>query len=307
MKIVKYITLLAFFIGCTYSVEAQQFPQFTQYMYNTISVNPAYAGSREFMVINLLNRNQWVGVEGAPKTQTLTVHSSVPDTQLGLGLSVINDKIGYENSTYAYADVSYTINLRKDRWLAFGFKAGASKYDLRDELINDPTYGSDPFLDDVFYRWSPNFGAGVYYRSEYFYFGISAPRLINIKNKTDLEYKSIDRASYYVNGGYLWEISHKLAFKPTFLIKYTNGAPVSVDITSNFYINEKVWLGGFYRLGDGFGALVNFRITDIINIGYSFDYITSDLNPYANGSHEVMLGFDLPFPKPKCNCVDLHN
>ena len=294
-------------IGFSNSTEAQQYPQFTQYMYNTISVNPAYAGSREFMVINLLNRNQWVGVDGAPTTQTLTMHSSVPGSQLGLGLSVINDKIGYENSTYAYADVSYTINLKRDRWLAFGLKAGASKYDLRDELISDPNYGNDPFLQDVFYKWSPNFGAGIYYRTEYFYFGVSAPRLVNIKNKSNLEYESIDRASYYLNGGYLWDISHKLKFKPTFLVKYTNGAPISVDLTANFYLNEQVWLGGFYRLNDGFGALVNFKISEIINIGYSFDYITSALNPYANGSHEVMLGFDLPWPLPKCNCVDLHN
>ncbi|NND11745.1 MAG: type IX secretion system membrane protein PorP/SprF, partial [Flavobacteriaceae bacterium] len=106
---------------------------------------------------------------------------------------------------------------------------------------------------------------------------------------------------------YYWKINRKLAFKPTFLVKYTNGAPVSVDLTSNFYLNEQIWLGAFYRVGDGVGALVNFKISDVINIGYSFDYITSDLNPYANGSHEVMLGFDLPFPQPKCNCVDLHN
>ncbi len=306
MRSIKYILLL-FLIGYSNSVDAQQFPQFTQYMYNTISVNPAYAGSREFMVINLLNRNQWVGIDGAPKTQTLTIHSSVPGSKFGLGLSVINDKIGYENSTYAYADVSYTINLKKDRWLAFGLKAGASKYDLRDELINDPQYGNDPFLNDVFYKWSPNFGAGIYYRTEYFYFGMSAPRLINIKNKSDLEYESIDRASYYLNGGYMWRINNKLSFKPTFLVKYTNGAPISVDLTANFYLNEKVWLGAFYRINDGFGALVNFKVSDVINIGYSFDYITSALNPYANGSHEVMLGFDLPFPQPKCNCVDLHN
>lgn len=286
---------------------AQQQPQFTQYMYNTIAFNPAYAGSREILVINMLNRNQWVGLNGAPVTQTLSVHSSIPGTKLGVGLSVINDRLAYERALDVSTDVSYTINLSEDYMLAFGLKIGASKFDLDDELLNDPLYNDDPFLDNIYYQWKPNIGAGIYFRTEYFYLGFAAPKFLRFLNDSNTGFFQNDRVSYYFNGGYLLEVNPSIKFKPTFLVKYTNGAPVTVDISSSVLLKDKLWLTGFYRFTEAFGAMVNFKVSKAFTVGYSYDYITSDLSPYTSGSHELILSYEFEVPRPRCKCPDLYN
>ena len=249
-----YIILLCIF---PFLGMAQQLPQFSQYMYNTVAVNPAYAGSRERLNITLLNRNQWVGLNGAPVTQTLSVNSAIPATKLGVGLSFINDKLGYENSTYIYADASYTINTSEDFRLSFGLKIGMSRYGLNADLLSDQSAIGDQYLDKIFNSWKTNIGAGLFYRSDDWYLGISAPRLFNYENKTDIQYNAIDRASTYLIGGYMHKFNPQLKFKPTFLVKYTNGAAVSVDLTANFLINDKLWLGAAYRVTESFGALMS--------------------------------------------------
>ncbi len=122
-----------------------------------------------------------------------------------------------------------------------------------------------------------------------------------------MDYVSLDRVSYFFNGGYLLDVNKNLKFKPTFLLKYTDGAPVSLDFSTLFFINEKLWLGASYRLNDSFGALVNFKIATGLYVGYAYDYITSDLNPYTSGSQELMISYEFIFPKPKCKCKDLYN
>ena len=165
-KLVFFIAMISVWQGFS-----QQTPQFTQYLYNAISINPAYAGSRERMVVNILNRNQWVGIDGAPNTQTLTAHTPLAGSNLGVGLSAINDRLGFESIVSAYADVSYTINLDPyERYrLSFGLKAGAVKYNLDEELLGDPR------TDIIDFSLRPNFGAGIYWRSTNYYFGLSAP------------------------------------------------------------------------------------------------------------------------------------
>lgn len=285
----------------------QQLPQFTQYMYNTISINPAYAGSREVLVINILNRSQWVGLEGAPVTQTLSTHSSIPKTKLGVGLSIINDKLGYEKKIYIFSDISYKINLDPlDKYkFTFGLKVGFRKYSIDDELLNDPEYNTDPFLNKVNFKWDPNVGVGLYFRGESFYLGLAVPKIFTYKNNT--EYFSLDRMSYFLNGGYVFNVSKKLIFKPTFLLKYSEGAPISFDLSTLFFINENLWLGVSYRFSDSIGAIVNFKITDKLSIGYSYDYITSNLSNSTSGSHEIMLGYEFEFPKRECICKKLYN
>lgn len=281
---------------------AQQLQQFSQYMYNTVAINPAYAGSRERLNITLLNRNQWVGLDGAPVTQTFSAHSSIPGTNLGVGLSFINDKLGYENSTYIFADVAYTINVNDDYRLSFGIKIGMSRYGLNADLLMDPSALGDQFLDKIFNRWKTNIGAGVYYRSDDWYIGLSAPRLINYENNTDIEYVAIDRVSSYLIGGYLYKFNPQLKFKPTFLLKYTNGAPISVDLTANFLINEKLWLGVAYRVTESFGILTSLQASDNLKFGYSYEINTTALSPYNSGSHEIFISYEFDFPKPRCNC-----
>lgn len=284
---------------------SQQLPQFSQYMFNTVAINPAYAGSREKLNITLLNRNQWVGVKGGPVTQTLSADSSLPKNNLGVGLSVINDKLGYESTLYAYADLSYTIYVNDDYRLSFGIKAGMSKYGIDEDLLMDPDAIGDQYLDKIFNRWKPNLGAGFYYRSDDWFVGLSAPRLFNYTNNTDIEYFSIERVSYYLNGGYMLEFNPQLKLKPTFLLKYTNGAPLSVDITANFLINERFWLGAAYRLNDAFGGMVSLQATDNFKFGYSYEFNTSDIRPYTSGSHELFINYEFDFPRPRCNCPNM--
>lgn len=306
MKKLAYILPL-FLLMLPLQSKAQQVPQFSQYMYNMISYNPAYAGSREFMVVNLLNRNQWVGVEGAPVTQTLSAHTGIPNSNVGVGMSFINDKLGYEQTTYAFADVSYRITLdRYERYsLTFGLKGGFKKYSLDDELLSDPSTDMDPFINEMNFKWQPNFGIGAYFRGENWYMGLSAPKLLIDDNNNEFLY--IDRRSYFLNGGYLMDINPSLKFKPSFLLKYTDGAPLSLDLTTMFFMNENLWLGVSYRIKDAVGAIVNFKVANGLSVGYAYDYITSDLNASNYGSHELMLNYEFEFPAPRCRCPDLYN
>jgi type IX secretion system PorP/SprF family membrane protein len=287
---------------------SQQLPQFSQYMYNTISINPAYAGSREIMVINVLNRNQWIGVNGAPVTQTVSVNTSIPGTNLGIGLSLINDQLGYDKTFYGFADVSYTLNFNDLYWLSFGLKAGASKFSFDDGILNDPEYNNDPYLSQVNFKWNPNFGIGVYFRGDSFYLGLSSPKMISTNSNNNQAYVPTERPSYYLNGGYLFDFySSNLKFKPTFLIKYTNGAPITLDLTGNILFNEKLWLGVAYRTGDSFGAMANFKVSRGLSIGYAYDYITSDLGNFSPGSNEIIINYEFEFPRRRCTCKDLYN
>jgi type IX secretion system PorP/SprF family membrane protein len=307
MKSIRNILLLMGFLALPFIAFAQQYPQFSQYMFNSISFNPAYAGSREILVINVLNRNQWIGVDGAPVTQTFSAHSSIPFSKFGVGVSFINDKLGYEKNMNAFADVSYRLDLDSyDEYkLTFGLKVGFRKYSLDDDLLNDPGSGTDPFLNMIDYKWRPNFGLGFYFRGESFYLGLSSPKLLNYNNNS--EFASLDRVSYFFNGGYLLDVNPSLKFKPAFLVKYTEGAPVSFDISALFFINEKIWLGASYRISDAIGGMVNFQITKGLSVGYSYEYITSALGNYTTGSHEIMLNYEFEFPKPRCTCKHLYN
>lgn len=277
---------------------AQQLPQFGQYMFNTVSINPAYAGTREALVVTLLNRNQWVGIDGAPVTQTATVDSPVPGSNLGLGLSFINDQLGFENTTYIYTDVSYMIILNKFYRLSFGLKGGVSKYGLDAEILAT----SDQYLDRIFNKWKPNFGIGVYLRSDDMFVSLSSPRLVSYTNQSDITYEAIERASYYLAGGYILEFNPQLKFKPTALIKYTNGSPISLDLTANLLFNEAVWFGIAHRFNDALGGYFSIKASEALQFGYSYEFNTSNLRPYNSGSHEIFLSYQFKLPRPRCNC-----
>tara|TARA_R110001583_G_scaffold116739_1_gene267576 strand:- start:2171 stop:3094 length:924 start_codon:yes stop_codon:yes gene_type:complete len=298
-RIILIIAILI--LGFEYS-NAQQLPQFTQYMYNTIAINPAYAGSREALSIVGLNRNQWAGFDGGPQTQTLSIHSPLRNEQIGLGLSIINDKSGYENFTYAFADFSYTLQLNEELDLRFGFKAGMTYYKLANELYNATEVNQDPYFNERLNRWNSNFGAGILLNSNKWYVGLSIPKLINhdLNNKT--EYAALETVHYYAIGGYVFDLNENLKLKPSFMMKYTKGAPVSTDLTANFLFNEKFWLGGSYRFnGDqkALGALVDFQVSDQFRIGYTYEIPTGEIRPYTSGSHEILLMYEFRFLKNK--------
>lgn len=273
---------------------AQQLPQFTQYMYNTIAINPAYAGSRETLSVVGLHRSQWVGLEGGPQTQTLSVHAPLRNERVGLGLSFINDELGFQNFSYLYADFSYTIPTGKTSKLAFGVKAGFTSFSLDSDF--QQSQSNDPAIFGFEDRWKPNIGTGVYWHSQKWYLGLSTPRLLNTNYTGDAEFQSLERISYYFTGGYVFDISKNTKFKPAALLKATNGAPLSFDLTANFLFYEKFWAGASYRINEqaaALGAIADFQVSKQLRIGYAYEYPLSDLRPYTSGTHEVLLMFEI--------------
>ena len=299
MKFIKHNIIAIALLTCTVGV-AQQLPQFTQYMYNTISINPAYAGSREALSIVGLHRSQWVGFKGGPVTQTLSIHTPLRNDRVGLGLSFIEDDLGPENFSYLYGDFSYAIPTGKDGKLAFGIKGGFTQYSLDADFREYESL--DPSIYGIEDRWTPNFGLGLYYSTNKLYFGLSTPRFLNFDKNTKNGFKALDRLSYYFTGGYVLDINKNIKFKPAFLVKATNGAPVSYDLTANFLFNEKFWLGGSYRINEktaAIGGIVDFQVSRQLRIGYAYEKPISDIASYTTGSHEILLMYEFKFLSSK--------
>lgn len=293
----KHLLKLFFFfsliMGSIPSI-AQQLPQFTQYMYNTIAINPAYAGSRETLNVIGLHRSQWAGFAGGPTTQTLSVHAPLKYEKIGLGFSFVNDELGFENFTYMYGDFSYTIQLNEISKLAFGLKAGFTAFSVDNELYTSNT--NDLLISNIESRWTTNVGAGIMWLWERGYLGLSAPRLINNDFVPDSEFKALERASYYFTGGYVFNIGFDTKFKPSFMIKATNGATISTDLTANFLFFEKLWVGAGYRFSDTNGAIgfmSDFQVLRDWRVGYTFELPTSEIRPYTSGTHEIIIMFEV--------------
>lgn len=290
-----YIILLIVLAGFT--ANAQQDAMYTHYMFNTLAVNPAYAGSRDALTITGLHRSQWVSFPGAPKTQTLTLHTPIFNGNTGLGFSVINDKIGPTNTTSFYFDFSYRIKVSKKAKLAFGLKGGLNMMNhnltkLSLDQSNDPA-----FIQDVKSNLLPNFGFGMYYYTDKFYAGISIPKLLENDFKTNSTGGTTDLASeqrhYFLILGSVFKLTDEIKFKPTGFLKVTNAAPIEGDITGTFIFNDRFWLGAMYRTGDAVGLLAGLNITDQLALGYSFDWsFVNTTMTYNGGSHEIMLRYD---------------
>lgn len=293
MKLNKFygIALMVLMTSVTF---AQQLPQFTQYMFNTISINPAYAGSRETLSVVGLHRSQWVGLEGGPQTQTLSVHAPLKNEKVGLGLSVINDQLGFENFQYVYADFSYTIKTGTKSELAFGLKGGVTAYNL--DADYQQSQSADPLIFGFQDRLDFNVGAGVYWHSDRWYMGLSAPRILNNDYSGDGQFEALERVSYYFTGGYVFDLSENIKLKPSALVKATNGAPLSFDVSANFLFNEKFWIGGGYRINEqtsAIGGIFDFQVARQFRVGYAYEYELSELRNFNSGTHEVLLIFEL--------------
>ena len=299
MKLIKNNIIAIALFSCTVGI-AQQLPQFTQYMYNTISINPAYAGSREALSVVGLHRSQWVGFDGGPITQTLSIHTPLRNDRIGVGLSFIEDDLGPQNFSYLYGDFSYSIPTGRDGKLAFGLKAGFTQYSLDDDFRTSVSF--DPSVLGVEDRWTPNIGAGIYWSTNRIYFGLSTPRILNTDYNTEKDFEALERLSYYFTGGYVFDLSKRLKLKPAFLIKATNGAPVSYDITANFLFNEKFWLGGSYRINEStaaIGGIADFQVSRQLRIGYAYEKPISDIRAFTSGTHEILLIYEFKFLSSK--------
>ena len=278
---------------------AQQDPHYTQYMYNMNVINPAYAGNKDALSLGLLYRKQWVEIEDAPTTGTFFVHSPV-GKNVGLGLSVISDKIGPVEENNIFGDFSYTLNLGGEHRLALGLKAGLTLHNIDFNRI----YPTLPDVNDgVFAGVNPssssfNVGTGLFYYTEKYYVALSIPNMLKSKylDYSGTAYGS-EVAHYFLTGGYVFDLTDNIKFKPFAMVKSAFNAPTSVDVSTNFMFNEKFEIGATYRLEDSFGAMVNYAITPSLRIGYAYDHIVSDLKVTTPASHEVILLFDVNFSK----------
>lgn len=271
---------------------AQQDSQFTQYMYNTITVNPAYAGSRGVMSIFALHRTQWVGLDGAPVTNAVSINTPLNGNNLGLGVSVINDRIGPTHENTISADLSYTVPTSETFKLSFGVKATANLFDLDGSKLTPKVYG-DVSLES-FNKFTPNIGAGVYLHSDKAYLGLSVPNFIETNRYNDNDVAiAKEKITSYLIAGYVFDLNSSVKFKPALLTKMIKGAPLQADISANFLFNNKFMLGASYRWSAALSAMAGFQISEALYIGYAYDHETTQLKHYNSGSHEVFFRFEL--------------
>lgn len=278
---------------------AQQDAQYTQYLFNGLVINPAYAGSREALSVLALYRYQWVGLDGAPKTLSASVHSPVGDSN-ALGLYLENDVVGVHNRFSAYATYAYRIQVGNSAKLSLGLSAGVLSYRsdwTKTDAIQDPTDPNFSTLEES--KLLPNFGLGAYYYSDRFYIGLSVPHLLN-STLDEVSKLSKYKQHYFLSGGYVFDLSPSLKLKPSFLLKSVpSAAPFSADLNLNLLIKDMVWVGMGYRTGDALVFLTEYHMSKGLRIGYSYDFSVSKLSPYNSGSHEIMVGWDVARSKPE--------
>ncbi|MEQ8421343.1 MAG: type IX secretion system membrane protein PorP/SprF [Arenibacter algicola] len=282
---------------------AQQDAQYTQYMYNTMSVNPAYAGSRGQLSAAALYRSQWVGLEGAPKTQTLNLHSPIRNSRLGYGISIINDNIGdgVVQETQFDAVLSYTVDVALDAKLSFGLKVGGNMLSLDFNGLNN--FDSENIQgENIDNKFSPNFGVGVYYHTDKFYAGLSAPNMVETeyfdnsqRDANSVQFLSKERMNFYLITGYVFDLNNNFKFKPAVLTKVVGGAPLQIDLSASFLFNDKFSFGAAYRWDAALSGLLGFQLSDQFMIGLAYDRETTELGgtQFNDGSFEVFLRFEL--------------
>ncbi|TQO35874.1 type IX secretion system PorP/SprF family membrane protein [Arenibacter algicola] len=297
--LVTVLMLFSLFAG----LYAQQDAQYTQYMYNTMSVNPAYAGSRGQLSAAALYRSQWVGLEGAPKTQTLNLHSPIRNSRLGYGISVINDNIGdgVVQETQFDAVLSYTVDVALDAKLSFGLKVGGNMLSLDFNGLNN--FDSENIQgENIDNKFSPNFGVGVYYHTDKFYAGLSAPNMVETeyfdnsqRDANSVQFLSKERMNFYLITGYVFDLNNNFKFKPAVLTKVVGGAPLQIDLSASFLFNDKFSFGAAYRWDAALSGLLGFQLSDQFMIGLAYDRETTELGgtQFNDGSFEVFLRFEL--------------
>lgn len=281
---------------------AQQDPMFTQYMHNAVSINPAYAGSRGTLNFVAIDRLQWIGIDGAPKTLTFSMNSPIMGYNVGIGFSVIHDEIGPTKQTGVYADYAYHLKVNSTIKLSFGIKGGVNLYDVNLTALRGAQNDNQLMLYGDRKLILPNFGLGSYLYSDRFYVGISIPKILqnsltDDKNAVQNDYK--EQRHYFLAGGLVLNISENIVLKPSTTIRLVNGSPISAELSAAVLLQNKLWLGGMYRFGDSIGAMIKFDISKQLSIGYSYDVTQSELRPYSMGTHEIYVSYDITFKSLK--------
>src|SRR5690554_3580594 len=287
-----FLLLTLLMLGSGKDVLAQQESQYTQYMYNANTINPAFAGTRGVLSFNSTLRSQWVGLEGAPQTLSFSVNTPMGNKGVGLGMSYFNDKIGPTQESNIAFDFSYTFRVTYDAMLSLGLKGGMNNLNVNTDLLH--LFNEfDPNMQPI-NVWSPTVGVGAYLHSHNWYLGLSTPNMLETSHYEEVAVSTAtEKAHFYLMGGYVFEMGPDWHFKPTFLGKAVSGAPLSVDVSANFMYQEKFIVGASYRWDAAVTAMAGFQINDSIMIGYAYDYDTHDIGNFNSGSHEVFLQFEL--------------
>jgi len=296
-KILALIIISLMFVSIGHS---QQDAQFTQYVYNTININPAYAGSREALSLNSVYRAQQIGLEGSPRTFSFSAHSPLRNERIGLGVSVIRDDIFIIDETFVDIDFSYTIPTSARGNLAFGVRGGFQVFNIDFTRLNPENSIDNEFstANNVDNRFSPNIGAGIYYYTDKFYIGYSAPTLLRTEffdedGDANQSFVARDRVTHNLIAGYVFDINRDIKLKPAALLRAVSGAPIGLDISGNVLFNDKFSVGLNYRLDAAFSVLASFQVSDALTIGYAFDRDTTALRRFNDGSHEIFLRLEL--------------
>jgi type IX secretion system PorP/SprF family membrane protein len=304
LKVFSLALILAFALGIANGVKAQQDPMYSQYMFNHQVLNPAYAGSWGYFTSTLIYRKQWVGMNGAPETQTFSFHTPSRNDHHGFGMSFVADRIGITQTIGLNAAYAYRIHLGKNARLAFGLQGSLDNYranfgSVRTGSTIDPSAnGPDPaFNGNSVNLWLPNAGAGVFFHTKHFYIGASSPRLIQheLNGENAGSTASMSRHFFFTTGVVLGSDEAFVKFKPSILAKYTPASPIQFDINAHFLFADRIWVGASYRTEDAIVGMLQVQLLQWLRMGYAFDYITSEINTYGNASHEFMLGVDLNF------------
>jgi type IX secretion system PorP/SprF family membrane protein len=297
----KRLFVIAFcVIGlCNTNVFAQTEPMYSQYMYNMLGVNPAYAGNREALSLNFFQRNQWLGIKGAPKTTSLSMDQSIKDGKMGWGLQVYDDELGIEAATGFNGMLSTRIQVSEKGILSGGLSFGMMNYRIN---LNDVNNRNDPndqsFIStDNPSKWNPSIGMGVYYNTDRFYAGVSTPnilksRLASYENMNTSIQKS-DDFHLFANAGYVFDLNEEVKLKPSTMVKMVSGAPIQADINMNIWLKDILGFGGSYRTGDAFVGMVELQATSNLRFGYAYDMPFNPLKYFTKGSHELMLRYEI--------------
>ncbi len=283
-------------MGLSFYGVSQQDPVYTQYMNNLLTIQPAYAGISGSLNITGISRAQWVGFEGAPNTNTLSINGPLRRFNVGLGLSIVNDKWGPIRQNGVYVDYAYRVKLRQDQFLSFGIKGGFNIYQayLTDIVVNDP---NDPvFAYDVNFKFLPNFGVGIMWHSDRFFIGASSPKILKNRiqsQSTEIVYREV--LHFYGMGGYVFFLSDVLKFKPTVLYRWAERTPSFVDFSGNFLLYDRVWFGATYRLKNSYGLIFQFNVNTQLKFGYSYDQTTFHPTQVNSGTHEFLISYDFVY------------
>tara|TARA_B100000809_G_C15138474_1_gene531797 strand:- start:1238 stop:2158 length:921 start_codon:yes stop_codon:yes gene_type:complete len=292
MKKTLLISILA--LSALFS-SAQQEVMVSQYMFNGLFINPAYAGSHKYFSSSLLHRNQWVSFPGAPKTFLASADGPIANDKMGVGFIIAYDKIGVTTQTDINANYSYKIKLGNGK-LAFGIKGGISNYSAQTENLT--VWDSEDVIlsEDSKSEFLPKFGFGTYYYSKRWYAGVSIPTLLAYENgnsfNLNIDQSSFLRKHFLINGGYVFDVSKKVKFKPSTLIRYVKSAALEADINFSVLYDETIWLGISYRTKDAMVAIIEYQANKKFRVGYSYDFTMTQIGNHSSGSHEIMIGYD---------------